>query len=99
MTLNATGCGFEKIFDIFIFSALVSRQNATLSSATQHAIPSEFAGQWGTECLIISFSIPTYSVSLKKNKKKNKIILKLNTSHTDNYYNKKVKVQARANTP
>ena len=56
--------------EIFIhFFALVSRQSAALSSATQHAMPPEFGGNWGTECLNTRFPLPTplctrYSVKL-----------------------------------
>ena len=35
----------------FHFFALVSRQSAALSSATQYAMPPEFGGKWGTEWL------------------------------------------------
>ena len=35
----------------FQFFALVSRQSAALSSATQHAMPTEFSRKWRTECL------------------------------------------------
>ena len=56
---NATGCGFEemKYMFKFIFSfllrslVLVLRQSAALSSATQHVMPREFGGKWGSECL------------------------------------------------
>ena len=41
------------------FFALVSRQSATLSSATQHAMPPELGRNWGTECLNTRFSLPT----------------------------------------
>ena len=42
---------------------------AALSSATQHAIPSEFGRKWGTECLKTRFPLSTllhagYSVKL-----------------------------------
>ena len=54
---------------IFHFFALVSRQNAALSSATQHAMHPEVGGKWGTECLNTRFPLPTllcagYSVNL-----------------------------------
>ena len=39
----------------FHFFALVSRQSAALSSATQHAMPPEFGRKWGTECLNTRF--------------------------------------------
>ena len=35
----------------FHFLALVSRQSAALSPATQHTMPPEFGRKWGTECL------------------------------------------------
>ena len=52
--------------------ALVSRQSAALSSATQHAFPLEFGEKWETECLNTRFALPKllcaeYSVKLKKN--------------------------------
>ena len=34
----------------------VKRQSAALSSFTQHAMPEEFGGKWGTECLNIRFT-------------------------------------------
>ena len=37
----------------------MSRLNAALSSAIQHAMPPEFGRKWGTECLNISFPLPT----------------------------------------
>ena len=43
---------------IFLF-ALVSRQTAALSSATQQAMPPEFGGKWGTEYLKTRFPLPT----------------------------------------
>ena len=51
------------------FFALVSRLNAALSSATQHAMPPDFGRTWGTECLNTRFPLPTllcagYSVKL-----------------------------------
>ena len=54
---------------ILIFFALVSKQSAVLSSATQHAMPSELSEKWGTECLNTRFPLPTllcagYSVKL-----------------------------------
>ena len=44
VTVNATGCGFdsEEIF-LFLRSSL-----AVLSSATRHAMFSDFGGKWGT---------------------------------------------------
>ena len=34
-------------------------QSAALSSATQHAMPSELGGKWGTECLNARFPLPS----------------------------------------
>ena len=53
----------------FHFFALVSRLSAALSSATQHAMPSEFGRKWRTECVNTRFPLPTllcagYSVKL-----------------------------------
>ena len=45
----------------FHFFALVSRQSAALSSATQHTMPPELGGKWGTECLNTRFPLPTES--------------------------------------
>ena len=36
---------------IFHFFALVSRQSAALSSASQHAMPQKLGGKWETVCL------------------------------------------------
>ena len=47
----------------FQFFALVSRQNAALSSATQHAMPPEFGRKWGTECLNARFPLPSLMCS------------------------------------
>ena len=71
------GCGFDVhsrklniyLFLHFHFVALVSRQSAALSSATEHAMPLEFDGKWGTECHNTRFLLPTllcakYSVKL-----------------------------------
>ena len=76
VTVKSTGCGFREeikyLFTfIFHFFALVSRTSAALSSATQHAMYSEFGRKWGTECLNIRFPLPAlqsagYSVKLKK---------------------------------
>ena len=41
------------------FFALVSGQSAALSSTTQHAMPPELRGKWGTECLNTEFPLPT----------------------------------------
>ena len=72
-----TGCGSDPhsrrrniyLNLYFHFFALVSRQSAALSSATQHAMPPEFGRKWGTECLNTRFPLPTllragYSVKL-----------------------------------
>ena len=77
VTVNATGFGFDphsrKIniyFNLYFhFFALVSSQSAALSSATQHEMPPELGGKWGTECLNTRFPLPTllcagYSVKL-----------------------------------
>ena len=51
----------------FIFSFLRSgvwRQSAALSSATQHAMPAEFCGEWGTECLNTRFPLPIIHIAL-----------------------------------
>ena len=37
----------------------MSRLNAALSSATQHAMPIEFGRKWGTECLNTRFPLST----------------------------------------
>ena len=39
--------------------ALVSTQSAAPSSATQYAMPPDFSGKWGTECLNTTFPLPT----------------------------------------
>ena len=42
------------------FFALVSRQSAALSSATQYPMTLKFGGgKWGTECLNTRFPLPT----------------------------------------
>ena len=61
-TVNETGSipmrGYESlVFFIFLF-ALVSRQIAVLSTATQHAVPQEFSRKLRTECLNIRFPLP-----------------------------------------
>ena len=70
MTVKATGCfdccGFDphsRKLNIYLnlhycFIALVSRQKAALSTATQHAMPSKFGEKWGTECLNTRFPLP-----------------------------------------
>ena len=42
MTVNATGCSVDN----FYFFALVSKQSAALSFATQQTMPPEFGGNW-----------------------------------------------------
>ena len=67
VTVNASGCGFDphsrkwNIYSNFYFHffALVLRQSAVLSSATQYAMPPEFSGNWGPECLNTRFPITT----------------------------------------
>ena len=67
--VNATVVGSISILHLYFhFFALVSRQSAALSSATQHAMP-DFGGKWGMECLNTRFPLPTllcagYSVRL-----------------------------------
>ena len=54
-TVSAIGCGLEPHakneihIEYFHFLALLTRQSAALSFATQHAMPPEFAGKRGTE--------------------------------------------------
>ena len=43
----------------FHFFALVWRQSAVLSSATQHAIHPDFGTKWEMECLYTRFPLPT----------------------------------------
>ena len=65
--VKPNGCGFESPLEemkyllkfIFLFFALVSRQSAALSSATQYAMPPESSRKWGTECLNTRFPLPT----------------------------------------
>ena len=75
VTVKPSGCGFDPhsrrrniyLNLYFHFFALVSRQNAALSSATQHAMPPEFGRKWGTECLNTRFPLPfsaTYTAAL-----------------------------------
>ena len=67
VTVKPTGCGFDphsRRWNIYLnlylhFFALVSRQSAVLSSATQHTMPPEFGRKWGTECLNTRFPLPT----------------------------------------
>ena len=63
--------GNETFFYIYIFisSLWLQAKNAALSSATHHAMPSEFGEKLGTECLNIKFPLSTtqcagYSVKL-----------------------------------
>ena len=59
VTVKSIGCGFgpqSRKLNIYLhlyfhYFALVSRQNAALSSATHHAMPQGLGGKWGTECL------------------------------------------------
>ena len=63
VTVKPTGCGFDshsRRLNIYLnlyfhFFALVSRQNAALSSATSNVMPPEFGRKWGTECLTLVF--------------------------------------------
>ena len=85
-TINAAGCGFDSdsrngMFNIFIFLALVTTQNAALSSATQHAMPPEVGGKretkvsyWDQSVLTLGFRFPAptllcagYTMKAKKN--------------------------------
>ena len=60
------------VYIYFPISSLWCRgESAALSFATQHEMPSENGGKWGTECLNTRFPLPTllctgYSVKLKK---------------------------------
>ena len=81
VNLKPTGCRFDphsRRWNIYLnlyyhFFDLVSRQNAALSTATQHAMPPESGRKLGKECLNTRFPLPTllyagYSVKLiKKN--------------------------------
>ena len=57
VTVKSTGCGFDphsRKLNIYLhlyfhFFALVSRQSAALSSATQHTTPPGFSGKWATK--------------------------------------------------
>ena len=44
-------CGIQHEIDLifYFFFVLVTRQGVSLSSATQHAVHSEYAGKWGKE--------------------------------------------------
>ena len=67
VTVKLTGCGFDPhstIWNIYLnlyfhFFALVSRQSAALSSATQHTMPPESGRKWGMEYLNTRFPLPT----------------------------------------
>ena len=83
----------------FNFFALVSRQSATLSSATQHAMRPELGGNWGMECLNTRFPLPTllcvgYSVKLIYFIYKNNIIYWSNRKYVLNHtgYNQNVRL-------
>ena len=77
VTRKSTGCGFDshsRKWNLYLhlylnFFALVSRQSAALNSTTQHTMPPELGGKWGTECLNTRFPLPSllcagYSVKL-----------------------------------
>ena len=75
ISLKPVCIGFQmmKWFYISIFFAVMSRQSAALSSTTQHAMPREFGGKWGTEWLNTTSPLPSMmragnSVTLKKNR-------------------------------
>ena len=80
VTVKPTGCGFDphsRRWNIYLnlyfhFFALVSRLSSALSSATQHAMPPDFGGGWGTECLNTGFPLPT--------------LLSSNSYHINNVY-------------
>ena len=63
MPANATGCGFDpssrKYLLKFIFPFYVLVSSAALSCATHQAMPPEFGGKYGTECLNTRFSLFT----------------------------------------
>ena len=77
--VNKTGCVFDAndemkylIKFIFSFFRSVVETIKALSSSTQNAMPPQFGGKWGTECLITSFPLPTLmcakcSVKIEKN--------------------------------
>ena len=66
VTVSAIASGFDphsrKVNNYlnlhYHFFALVLKQSATWSSATQHAMPPEFVRKWGTECLNTRFPLP-----------------------------------------
>ena len=49
----------NEIFNIFISSLWSRGKSAALSSATQHAIPPEFGGNWEAECFNTRFPLST----------------------------------------
>ena len=58
-------------FNIFFISSLWCGGESAALSSTQHAMPPEIGGKWGTECLITRFPLPAllcagYNVNLKK---------------------------------
>ena len=88
VTVKLTSCRFDPhsrklnvyLHLYFHFFAVVSRQSAALSSATQHAMPPEFGRKWVTECLNTRLPLPIllcaeYSVKLIKIK--NKLFLRI----------------------
>ena len=72
----------EKFIYIYIFiSSLWCRgESAVLRSATQHAMPPEIGGNWGTECLNTRFPLPTVCGIQREAEKKiaQRINLKIN---------------------
>ena len=69
VTVKPPGCEFDRSLLENIYLNLYFHFFALLSSATQHAMPSEFGREWGTECLTTRFPLPTllcagYSVKL-----------------------------------
>ena len=59
-------------FYIFISSLWCRGESAALSSATQHAMPPEIGGGWGTECLNTRFTLLCAGYSVKLKKKQNR---------------------------
>ena len=81
------GCGFDphsRKSNIYLnlyfhFFALVARQSAKFSSATQNAMPPELGGKWKTKYLNTRLLLPTllcarYSVKLFKYTINNKVL-------------------------
>ena len=69
--INMTGCtsGIEIFIYILISSLWRRGKTQRFTSATQHAMPPEFGGKWGTDCLYTRFPLPIllcagYSVKL-----------------------------------